>query len=70
MSTQQLLISQKTNTFHLAAIQPKWLIEMAPRFFKKADARQLSKRKRMERIEPLYDRFNDPNAWRLSKRRG
>ena len=30
----------------------------------------LSKRKRSERIEPLYDRFNDPNAWRLSKRRG
>ena len=28
------------------------------------------KRKRQERIEPLYDRFNDPNAWRLSKRRG
>ncbi len=23
-----------------------------------------------ERIEPLYDRYNEPNAWRLSKRRG
>ena len=52
------------------AIEPKWLTELAPRFFRKADPRQLSKRKRMERIEPLYDRFNDPNAWRLSKRRG
>ena len=52
------------------AIEPKWLTELAPRFFRKADPNQLSKRKRMERIEPLYDRFNDPNAWRLSKRRG
>jgi len=52
------------------AIEPKWLIELAPRFFQSSDPRQLSKRKRMERIEPLYDRFNDPNAWRLSKRRG
>jgi hypothetical protein len=52
------------------AIDPKWLVELAPRFFKPADAHRLSRRKRMERIEPLYDRFNDPNAWRLSKRRG
>jgi ATP-dependent RNA helicase DHX8/PRP22 len=52
------------------AIEPKWLTELAPRFFQKSDPRQISKRKRQERIEPLYDRFNDPNAWRLSKRRG
>jgi len=48
----------------------RWLVELAPRFFKAADPYKLSRRKRMERIEPLYDRFNDPNAWRLSKRRG
>jgi ATP-dependent RNA helicase DHX8/PRP22 len=30
----------------------------------------LSKRKRQEKIEPLYDRFNPPNDWRLSRRRG
>ncbi len=48
----------------------RWLVELAPRFFKSADPYNLSRRKRMERIEPLYDRYNDPNAWRLSKRRG
>jgi len=52
------------------AIDPKWLTELAPRFFQRSNPAQLSKRKRQERIEPLYDRFNDPNAWRLSKRRG
>lgn len=45
-------------------------VELAPRFFKAADPHRLSRRKRYERIEPLYDKYNDPNAWRLSKRRG
>ena len=30
----------------------------------------MTRRKRSEKLEPLYDRFNDPMAWRLSKRRG
>ena len=51
-------------------IDPRWLVELAPRFFKAADPHRMSKRKRQEKLEPLYDRFNDPMAWRLSKRRG
>jgi ATP-dependent RNA helicase DHX8/PRP22 len=51
-------------------IEPKWLVELAPRFYKAADAGKLSKAKRSQRIEPLYDRFNPEGAWRLSKRRG
>ena len=35
-----------------------------------ADPTKLSRRKRNERIEPLYDRYNDPNMWRLSRRKG
>jgi ATP-dependent RNA helicase DHX8/PRP22 len=52
------------------SIDPSWLVELAPRFFKPADPHRLSRRKRYERIEPLYDKYNDPVAWRLSKRRG
>ena len=44
----------------MCAIDPKWLVELAPRFFKSADAHKLSRRKRAERLEPLYDRYNDP----------
>ena len=66
----ELVLTTKEYMREVMAIEPKWLTELAPRFFRKADPNQLSKRKRMERIEPLYDRFNDPNAWRLSKRRG
>jgi len=50
-------------------IEPQWLTELAPNFYRRADPNKLSKRKRAEKIEPLYDRYNDPNAWRLSKRR-
>ena len=75
------------------AIDPKWLVELAPNFFKASDPNHMSKRKRRERvalkifspleafvidfdclivsqIEPLYDRYNPPNEWRLSRRRG
>lgn len=52
------------------AIDPKWLVELAPRFFRGADPTKLSRRKKYERIEPMYDRYNDPNAWRLSRRKG
>ena len=44
-------------------------VQLAPKFFRVSDPTKLSKRKRQERIEPLYDRYADPNAWRISKRR-
>ena len=53
------------------AIDPRWLVELAPPFFRRpADPTKLSRRTRFKRIEPMYDRYNEPNAWRLSKRRG
>lgn len=55
---------------NVLSIEPKWLTELAPRFFRKADGMRLSKRKRKEKLEPLFDRYHDPDAWRLSKRRG
>jgi ATP-dependent RNA helicase DHX8/PRP22 len=55
----------------VCTIDPKWLTEVAPKFFKNCEgANSLSKRKREEKLEPLYNRYEDPNAWRLSKRRG
>uniref|UniRef100_A0A7S3C2V5 RNA helicase n=1 Tax=Haptolina ericina TaxID=156174 RepID=A0A7S3C2V5_9EUKA len=66
----ELVLTTKEYMREIVQIEPKWLIELAPRFFQTSNPAHLSKRKRQERIEPLYDRFNDPNAWRLSKRRG
>jgi len=66
----ELVLTTKEYMREVLVIDPKWLVELAPRFFKPADANKLSRRKKHERIEPLYDRYHDPNMWRLSKRRG
>ena len=66
----ELILTTKEYMREVCVIDPKWLVELAPRFFKASDPNKMSKRKRQERLEPLYDRFNDPTAWRLSKRKG
>ncbi|GAA0173236.1 RNA helicase [Lithospermum erythrorhizon] len=65
----ELVMTTKEYMCEVTVIDPKWLIELAPRFFKTTDPTKMSKRKRQERIEPLYDRYHEPNSWRLSKRR-
>ncbi|GFP84485.1 probable pre-mRNA-splicing factor ATP-dependent RNA helicase [Phtheirospermum japonicum] len=65
----ELVMTTKEYMREVAVIDPKWLVELAPRFFKVSDPTKMSKRKRQERIEPLYDRYHEPNSWRLSKRR-
>lgn len=66
----ELILTSKEYMRECCAIDPKWLVEMAPNFYKACDPNKLSKRKRAERIEPLYDRFGEKDDWRLSKRRG
>eukprot|EP01138_Halocafeteria_seosinensis_P016291 gb/GECG01016621.1/.p1 GENE.gb/GECG01016621.1/~~gb/GECG01016621.1/.p1 ORF type:complete len:1218 (+),score=196.26 gb/GECG01016621.1/:1-3654(+) len=66
----ELIMTSKEYMRNVMAIDSKWLIELAPRRFQQADPNQISKQKRREKLEPLYDRFNEPGAWRLSKRRG
>lgn len=65
-----LLLTTKEYMHCVTAINPKWLAEAAPTFFKVADPSHLSKRKRQEKIQPLFDRYAaDPNDWRLSAQR-
>ena len=41
----------------VCAIEPKWLVHVAPHFFKLTDANgPLSKAKRAEKLEPLFNR--------------
>ncbi|WCJ41465.1 ATP-dependent RNA helicase putative [Euphorbia peplus] len=65
----EVVMTTKEYMHDVTVIDPKWLAELAPRFFKAVDPTKISKRKLQERIEPLYDRYNEPNSWRLSKRR-
>jgi len=52
-----------------SAIDPKWLVEVAPTFFKVAPTDRLSKRKKAERIQPLHNKFAGEDDWRLSAQR-
>ncbi|KAJ1982518.1 DEAH-box ATP-dependent RNA helicase prp22 [Dimargaris xerosporica] len=63
----ELVLTTKEYMREVTAVEPKWLVEVAPRFFRVADANKISRRKRQERIEPLYNKYEQPNEWRLSR---
>jgi len=67
---QELVLTTKEYMREVLMIEPKWLVEFAPKFYRVSDPTKLSKRKRQEKVEPLFDKYREPNAWRLSKRRG
>ncbi|XP_064401685.1 ATP-dependent RNA helicase DHX8-like isoform X2 [Halichondria panicea] len=62
----ELVLTTKEYMRETTSIDPKWLVEFAPAFFRFSDPTRLSKRKRQERIEPLYNRYEEPNSWRIS----
>ncbi|KYR02006.1 DEAD/DEAH box helicase [Tieghemostelium lacteum] len=67
----ELVLTTKEYMREVIAIDPKWLPELAPNYFAVADPTKISKRKKKEKIEPLYDKYaTDQNAWRLSRRKG
>ncbi|CAO1614928.1 unnamed protein product [Sympodiomycopsis kandeliae] len=64
----EVVLTTKEYMREVIAIEPKWLVEVAPRFFKQADPNAISKRKRSERIAPLYDKYaNSQDDWRISR---
>jgi ATP-dependent RNA helicase DHX8/PRP22 len=64
-----LVETTKEYMHNVTAIEPKWLVEVAPTFFKVAPTDRLSKRKKEERIQPLHNRFAGEDDWRLSTQR-
>lgn len=53
----ELVLTTKEYMREVTTVDPKWLVEFAPAFFKMGDPTKLSKRKRQERLEPLYNRW-------------
>ncbi|TWU77293.1 DEAH-box ATP-dependent RNA helicase prp22 [Metarhizium rileyi] len=64
-----LVLTTKEYMHCTSSIEPKWLVEAAPTFFKVAPSDKLSKRKQAERIQPLYNKFAGEDDWRLSAQR-
>ena len=65
----ELVQTTKEYMREVTACDPKWLVEFAPAFFKFGDPTKLSKRKKQQRVEPLYNRYEEPNAWRISRQK-
>ncbi|KAJ1732695.1 DEAH-box ATP-dependent RNA helicase prp22 [Coemansia sp. Benny D160-2] len=63
----ELVMTSKEYMHNITVVEPRWLVEVAPTFFKVADANNISRRKRKERLEPLYNKFEKPNEWRISR---
>ncbi|KAI9137264.1 P-loop containing nucleoside triphosphate hydrolase protein [Paraphysoderma sedebokerense] len=55
----ELVMTTREYMREVTAIEPKWLVEVAPNFFKEADPNKISKRKAKEKIEPLYNKHQN-----------
>lgn len=64
-----LVMTTKEYMHCTTSIEPRWLVEAAPTFFQVAPTDKLSKRRAAERIQPLYNKFEGPDDWRLSAQR-
>jgi ATP-dependent RNA helicase DHX8/PRP22 len=65
----ELVQTTKEYTREVISVDPKWLVEFAPAFFKFGDPTKLSRRKKQQRVEPLYNRYEEPNSWRISRQK-
>lgn len=63
----ELVQTTKEYMREVTTIDPKWLVEFAPAFFKFSDPTKLSKFKKNQRLEPLFNKYEEPNAWRISR---
>ncbi|KAF7995038.1 hypothetical protein HCN44_004510 [Aphidius gifuensis] len=63
----ELVQTTKEYMREVTTIDPKWLVEFAPAFFKLSDPTKLSKFKKNQRLEPLYNKYEEPNSWRISR---
>lgn len=70
MLYHELVMTSKEYMRGCMVIEAGWLVELAPRFYKKADMGKMSRAKRNEKIEPMFNRHaQDQDEWRLSKRK-
>ncbi|KAM7345400.1 ATP-dependent RNA helicase pea [Cochliomyia hominivorax] len=63
----ELVQTTKEYMREVTTCDPKWLVEFAPSFFRFSDPTKLSKFKKNQRLEPLYNKYEEPNAWRISR---
>ncbi|TNN05335.1 ATP-dependent RNA helicase DHX8 [Schistosoma japonicum] len=63
----ELVMTTKEYMREVTTIDPRWLVEFAPNFFKFGDPTKLSRTKKSMRIEPLFSKFEEKDSWRISR---
>lgn len=63
----ELVFTTKEYMREVCAVDPKWLVEFAPSFFKFGNPTKLSKHKKEQKVEPLFNKYEDPKEWRISQ---
>ncbi|KAL5966846.1 ATP-dependent RNA helicase DHX8 [Taenia solium] len=63
----ELVMTTKEYMREVTTIDPRWLVEYAPKFFKFGDPTKLSRAKKSMRIEPLYNKHEEKDSWRISR---
>nr|CAH8824939.1 unnamed protein product [Trichobilharzia regenti] len=63
----ELVMTTKEYMREVTTIDPRWLVEFAPNFFKFGDPTKLSRAKKSMRIEPLFSKFEEKDSWRISR---
>ena len=66
----ELVLTAKECMGNVISVDAKWLVGLAPSFYKPADPNKMTRAKKKEKIEPLHDRFNPKDSWRLLTRKG
>lgn len=64
----ELILTTREYCHNVTAIEPKWLVDVAPQFFQVADANKISKRKKQEKIEPLFNKVRVSHWSQLDRR--
>jgi ATP-dependent RNA helicase DHX8/PRP22 len=65
----ELVMTTKEYMREVVSIEPKWLVEVAPTFFKRADQNRMSKKKAKEKVVPLHNKAEAEGDWRISRQR-
>jgi ATP-dependent RNA helicase DHX8/PRP22 len=63
----ELVRTTKEYMREVTAIEPKWLTEFAGNFYKTAENQ--NKKRKLQKIEPLYNKFMEKDEWKISKRK-
>lgn len=62
-----LLLTTKEYMHCVSIIDPKWLIQLAPRFFQASDPNNPNEHRKKQKIVPLFNRYADSqDSWRLT----